>query len=136
MAAAMPPTNEIITPTFAADEFETLGLAMMMGKSRRAQRRSEKLRLRRFRSFFGADPLQCAIAWFELELIGWNKFKDGVRGVKPDHLLWTLLLMKQYGTEELMSALVGTTEKTFRKWTDFILQGFDKLSSKFVSILH
>ena len=34
----------------------------------------------------------------------------------PEHLLWALLHMKLYCPEPTNAALVGASEKTFRKW--------------------
>lgn len=65
---------------------------------------------RKFRAFFGTTPLVCIVAW------------DLLRDVRPgnsipDHLLWALLLLKGYNIETTNAALVGVSEKTFRKWS-------------------
>jgi hypothetical protein len=35
---------------------------------------------------------------------------------RPEHIYLTLLHLKHYATEHISSALVGVSEKTFRKW--------------------
>ncbi len=64
---------------------------------------------RKFRSFFGTSSSVCAAACDNL---------SHVRPIKsrPEHLLWTLLHLKHYATEQINSALVGVSEKKFRKW--------------------
>lgn len=102
------PGNRVRTMT--QHDFMSLSFEIMnMKGGRRTSCRSEKIRMRRFRSFFGTEPFFCAIAWIELEK-NWNYHE---KGVCPEHLLWALLHMKQYNTEELSAAIVGTTEKTF-----------------------
>jgi hypothetical protein len=41
-------------------------------------------------------------------------------GIRPKHLLWTLLFLKVYGTE-ILSALAKTSRKMFRKWYWLVL---------------
>jgi hypothetical protein len=113
------------------NDFLQVGLSMV-GKGWR-QNRSVQVSMRRFRSIFGTEPFYAAIAWHDLKELGWLNYESSVA---PKHLLWTLLLMKQYGTEELLSAIVDSTEKTFRKWTTFLLEGFAKLVFKYVSFVN
>ena len=65
---------------------------------------------RRFRAFFGTSPLVCLIAWDQL-------FHVRPRNSSPEHLLWALLLLKQYNIESMNASLCKVTEKTFRKWS-------------------
>lgn len=70
---------------------------------------------RKFRSFFGVSPSVCATVYANL---------SSVRSVKsrPKHLLWTLLHLKNYATEHINAALVGVSEKTFRKWCHIFIR--------------
>lgn len=69
--------------------------------------KSEKVGIRRFRSFFGISPKCCAVTWNKLEHLETSD---------PKHFLWCLLFLKQYNTEEVNRKIVGTDEKTLRKW--------------------
>jgi len=72
---------------------------------------SDAVRLRRFRAHFGASPEVVTALWNRLDIL------DRVpAGGGPQHLLWCLLFMKVYSTEEVLASIVGTSEKTFRKW--------------------
>ena len=66
---------------------------------------------RRFREFFGCSPSICSIVWEKLSAT--NSIPPTG---KPVHLLWTLLFLKRYTTEHVMSSMVGADEKTLRKW--------------------
>lgn len=72
--------------------------------------RSDKIRLRRFKSFFGTTPRICAIIWAMLEHKRPSKSA-------PKHLLWCLLFLKQYNVEHTRRAILKTNEKTLRHWT-------------------
>ena len=70
---------------------------------------SISLGYRKFRAFFGTSPLVCVVAW---DLLLVHRPKKST----PEHLLWALLLLKRYSIESVNAALVGVSEKTFRKW--------------------
>ena len=70
---------------------------------------SISLGYRKFRAFFGTSPLVCVVVW-DLLLV------QRPRKSTPEHLLWALLLLKRYTIESVNAALVGVSEKTFRKW--------------------
>jgi len=53
--------------------------------------------------------------------------------VKPIHLLWGLMLIKVYATEEVLSGIVGVTEKIFRKWAWKLKKEISALSYSLVS---
>lgn len=71
-----------------------------------------KENMSRFVSHFGTTPLICQCLWAFL-----IQFKVGIpKGGRPYHLLWALLFMKLYASEQVLANMVGTTPKTFRKW--------------------
>ena len=52
------------------------------------------------KSFFGASG--CVIAEI------WNQIKETIKdGTEPKHLLWALIFLKVYSTEEVHCAIVG-----------------------------
>jgi hypothetical protein len=65
---------------------------------------------RKCRAFFGTSPIVCVVVWDMLLLHRPQKSMT-------EHLLWALLLLKRYNIESFNAALVGVTEKTFRKWS-------------------
>ena len=65
---------------------------------------------RKFRAFFGTSPEICLIVWNMLST-------ERPSNSMPQHLLWSLMVLKRYHIESVSAALVGVTEKTFRKWS-------------------
>jgi hypothetical protein len=63
---------------------------------------------RRFRALFGCSWQTCNAIWHRCRL--------SVKA-KPYHLLWALLFLKTYESEDVLCILVRTTRKTFRKWS-------------------
>jgi hypothetical protein len=51
----------------------------------------------------------------------------------PKNLLWGLLFLKVYGTEDVLSDMVGTTRNTFRKWAWKIVEVLDDMEAEVVS---
>jgi hypothetical protein len=65
-----------------------------------------------FVSHFEKTPLICQCLWVFL-----IQFKVVIpKGGMLYHLLWALLFMKCYTSEQVLANMVGTTPKTFRKW--------------------
>jgi hypothetical protein len=113
----------------SGDDFEKLGLSMVL--SWNENRCNEKNRLRRFKAFFGTCPAQVAMLWNSLHQ---NWLLSHVTKPQPKHLLWALLFLKDYGTEEKLAALVGGVDtKTFRKWTWTYVKAVAGLSHIYVS---
>lgn len=83
--------------------------------------RSISLGYRKFRAFFGTSPIVCVAAWNILSQTRPPKSQ-------PEHLLWALLHMKQYRIEHVNAALVGVTEKTFRKWCHIFINLLAKMT--------
>lgn len=67
--------------------------------------------LRRFRSLFGTTPAICGLIWNRLAVHCGHP-----HGSHPEHLLYSLMLLKSYPTESQMRAMTGRDEKTLRKW--------------------
>ncbi len=71
---------------------------------------TEKIALRRFKSFFGVTPNVCSIAWNEIK-------NQAPPAAQPKHLLWCLWFLKEYSTEHHRRSLFKADEKTIRYWT-------------------
>ena len=81
---------------------------------------------RKYISHFGIDPVLTSKVWDLIKPVISHK-------TKPSHLLWALLLLKTYNSEEILSSLVGRTPKTFRKHAWYIIESISKQAKEVVS---
>ncbi len=95
--------NSIATNYTLADLFYDHAKEMMKHGSN-----SRIVGQRRFISLFGTSPRICAICWTLIK----NELPASYREV---HLLWALLFLKCYNTENVNHAIAGCDEKTFRE---------------------
>lgn len=102
--------------------FLTLAGTIMM--SSKSSTNSRNFTIRQYIGHFGCSPDVCTTLW---ELIPYQK------GGLPKHLLWALLFLKTYNAEDVLSTMVGTTRKTFRKWMWIYVIKIHKLKKKVVS---
>lgn len=72
-------------------------------------------RYERFPAFFGVKLAVAMAVWRFFIRNGMLLNKEN-RGFSPKHLLWTCLFLFKYEGEKFLSALCGTTRKTYRKW--------------------
>lgn len=110
-------------------EFESLGFSFMRREHCRA---GTKTRKRRFKSWFGAEPVFVAIIWRKLQESGWLDYAG--RRPNPVHLLWSLNWMKSYNTEDIGAGLAGVDEKTYREKVWFYLEGMARLDATIVRL--
>ena len=85
---------------------------------------------RKFCSWFGANAFICSKIWQHILLLGPLQ-----RGCVPKHLLWSLMYMKSYSHEHVISLIVKADEKTVRKWKWYIIDLVAKISDKVVSLI-
>ena len=78
---------------------------------------------RRFRSLFGTTPEICAVPWIAL-------IEQELLDCDRKHMLWGLLLLKQYGTIHDMATFVRT-DKKFGKCSRGVLKALSKLNFVF-----
>ena len=91
---------------------------------------SNLVRDRRIRGWFGVSLKTIAKVW---DLLG-RGFDRLPEGATKRRLLWSLLLLKQYGTEESHAAQVGgVDEHTFSSWAWYFLEEVSYLESIVVS---
>jgi len=84
---------------------------------------------RRWNSAFGALPGVCCILWNKID-----PMRTMPKGVQPKHLLWGLLLLTVYETEENSAQRAGNVdEKTFRKWSHLFVEAMSFLEFDVVS---
>ena len=91
---------------------------------------STKSMHRRFNASFGLVPSTIAAAW---QLLVQSKWLDKA-GTKAQtkHLLWALLFLKLYQSENSLASFVGADEKTVRKWLWFYATGISRLHENVV----
>lgn len=63
----------------------------------------------RFRAVFGTTAGVCVTLW---DAIGRQRPTE----CRQEHLLWALMYLKAYATEQVNSVICSVDEKTFRKW--------------------
>lgn len=87
---------------------------------------------RRFVSFFGIEA--CLVSRLWSMLIQHGKLAI-LRSPKPIHLLWALMFLQVYDTEERNAARCKCDEKTFRKWAWWYAEAVADLDEYVVSLL-
>ena len=83
----------------------------------------------RFSSFFGAPS--------EIVAELWNRTEPTVNepGAEPKHLLWALLFLKLYSTEEVHCCLTGwPSVRTFRKWSWYFIAKISELKGDVIRL--
>ena len=77
---------------------------------------SESLINRHFRAMFGVSSRTAHLLWIALDV-------DvlGPPGGKRTHLLWMLMFLKEYCTQDSLSGICWVTRKTFCHWIDIFL---------------
>ena len=96
-----------LTPAPTEDDFSLAGSQIM-----RRQRFDCLTFKRRVRSYFRTSPSICVKIWEKID--PYNAIEYG--RVEFKHLLWALMFMKIYSSENILASLAGCDEKTFRKW--------------------
>ena len=109
------------------DDFEALGLAIMNRENSRA---GQKSRMRRFKSWFGMEPVFASLVWRMLHESG--RLKLAGKKADPRHLLWACMWLKGYFTEDVGAAMAGVDEKTFREKVWFYVEAIARLDSMVV----
>jgi hypothetical protein len=72
---------------------------------------------RRFREAFGISAESTYMLWTYL-----NVPNDGPEGGERMHLLWTLLFLKTYNTQNDLAGRCGVYKNTFKRWRDLFLE--------------
>ena len=80
---------------------------------------------RNMMSFFGASLSTCVALWNICNFKG--------KKVQPKHLLWTMMFLKTYTSENVLARIAGTTPKTFRKWKFVVVEEISSNMHKVVS---
>ena len=85
---------------------------------------------RRFRACFGASSNVVASLWNDIVAKGAIE-----SGAQPKHLLWALVHLKVYGSEELNCAIVGwPSAKTFAKWAWYFVKRIAQLKEDTIKL--
>ena len=84
---------------------------------------SDTLINRHFRAMFGVSSRTAHLLWITLDID-----VMGPRGGKRIHLLWMVMFLKEYCTQDSLSGICGVTRKTFRQWVDVFLDCVSNLN--------
>ena len=76
-----------------------------------------------FRVMFGVSSRTAHLLWVTLDVDVW-----GPRGGKRTHLLWMLMFLKEYCTQDSLSGICCVTWKTFCQWVDIFLDRVSNLN--------
>ena len=110
------------------EEFMTAGTRLIKRRSAsQGWRIDGNTTFRRFKAHFGATPSICAEIW---EMLNPNELI--CPKARLEHLLWGLMLIKIYATEEVLAGIAGVTEKTYRKWAWTFIENVAGLSHSLV----
>lgn len=72
---------------------------------------SYKLNDTQFRSLYGVGAAHCEILWMHIST------QQPYHTLKPKYLLWGLMFLKVYSTEEVHGRLCNVTRTSFRTWS-------------------
>lgn len=108
----------------APEIFQRLGFELIKQK----QNNSLGIGQRRFRAMFGVSYIHCSIIWTHI-------YDDLPGGACPVHLLWTLMFLKCYNTEEVNRSLIDADEKTIRKWIWIFIDQISKIRVVYNSLI-
>ena len=82
----------------------------------------EQLVNRHFRAMFSMSSRTAHLLWITLDVD-----VSGPTGGKRIHLLWMLMFLKEYCTQDSLSGICRVTQKTFRCWVDIFLDHVSNL---------
>ena len=108
--------------------FETIAKeTLRWPESRRWNTRDKE---RRYKAVFGASSAVVAELW--IRILQRGPIEDGGR---PKHLLWALVFLKIYATEELHCSIVGwPSTKTFTKWSLYFVKRISDLKEDLIKL--
>jgi len=87
-----------------------------------------KRSLRQEKELLGVSSLVCYSIWEAI----YEKLDDSA---KPEHLLWALIFLKTYSSENTHSIIAGCSPVTFRKWSwEFIVHISNLNTVRFIYI--
>ena len=121
------PTLDLIQGKISACSFLIYGLKIM---NKNPSSSSRNLTI--FRAHYGTSPEVVSYLWGRISS---NKILTQ-KGAIYKHLLWSLLFMKVYATEHVLSGMVNCNEKTFRKWIWIVIPIISQVSYEEVSLIH
>lgn len=83
---------------------------------------------RKIRAFFGAPVIVIEDVWTRIQPLD-------RRGAQRKHLLWALVFLKVYSTEDVHCRIVGTKDiGTFRSWSWYMLQKVAGLKDEVINL--
>lgn len=102
-------------------------LELSEGMQKKACGIQSQTSLLRFKALFGITPLLCQKLWEKIS-------SSLYAGSKPCHLLWALLKLRTYATDEVCTVITGACKKTYQKWTWIFIQKLSEIEN--VSLIY
>ena len=85
---------------------------------------------RKIREFFGAPLVVIVDLWNRI-----GPVKRQTLDAKPKHLLWALVFLHVYSTEEIHCRIIGTKDpKLYREWTWFMIERIAMLKEEIIRL--
>jgi hypothetical protein len=81
--------------------------------------------LRLFKAHFGVSPFIASCLWNRME----DERTLPLQEARPTHLLWALMFLKLYSSEDTLSRIVNASAKTFRQRVWQMLEALNKLDA-------
>jgi hypothetical protein len=117
------------------EHFSTLGLAMIGRDQKDVIGPVSFENEARFKAVFGTSAWMCLLIWRMLD--EQTDYLNN-RHAQAKHLLWGLVIIKVYGNEKAMCAIVANpkapSEKTYQKWAWYFVKAIPSLEGYVVSI--
>lgn len=108
-------------------DFERMGLLLIKRGDPKRNHNDQRV----FASHFGTDHDTCADAWSLL--IASDYVQDHDNNPKPEHLFFGLYSLKINKSEHVSCKFFQVDEKTYRKWSWFIIDSLSQLQFRVVS---
>ena len=102
-----------------ADEMLDIGLGVLKAETNQLARRD--LRLARFRSLYGSNPIVYSEIWEKFQTTTTEAAHIEKKNLVTKYFFMTLYFLKSYPTEHNLATFFGVDEKTVRRWTNFYI---------------
>lgn len=92
-------------------------------------RQASASNMRHYRSYFHITPSHSSILWAKM-----LQKKCLPAGARPIHMLWGLLFLNVYTTEQILADIANVDPKTYRYWATALVKSIAKLKPEYVSV--
>jgi hypothetical protein len=122
----------VVMVVVMADEMLAKGLELHGFDCRSKVSRS--LKMSRFKSLYGSDPVVYAQIWEDLQTTAVQEACVDVRTTTIEHFMMSLHFLKCYPKESKLTANFKISEKTVQKWSWYFIKKIQALKQEKVCI--